>query len=215
MREEELKVLVACEFSGIIRDAFLSFGHDAISCDLLPTKSPGPHYQGDVLRILNNGWDLMIACPPCTCLTVTANKHFLCNPERWEKRYKAMLFVWELWNAPIEKIAIENPISVISSYIKKPDQIIHPYYFGDPIPKRTGLWLKNLPPLQYKMTGNMFGPKTAVEPEYVEYNSKKLKGGKSKYGVYGRLGKGHGKERSIFFPGIAKAMAAQWGQQTI
>lgn len=153
----------------------------------------------------------MVAHPPCTYLTTTANRYFLNNPERWKKRYEAMLFVWDLMNAAIEKIAIENPIGVISSHIRKPDQIIHPYYFGDPTPKRTGLWLKGLVPLRYDMADTMFSKKTSIEPEYIEYNCKKAKNGKSKYGLYGKLGKGHGKERSLFFPGVAKAMAEQWG----
>ena len=206
-----MKVLIACEYSGIVRDAFIASGHDVLSCDLLPTEAPGPHHQGDVFDIINDGWDLMIAHPPCTYLTSTANKYFLNNPERWKKRYEAMIFVWQLLNASIGKIALENPIGVISSHIRKPEQIIHPYYFGDPVPKRTGLWLKGLPPLQYQMTDTLFDLKTSVEPEYIEYNCKKAKSGKSKYGVYGKLGKGHGKERSIFYPGIAKAMAEQWG----
>ncbi len=137
-----MRVLVACEFSGIVRDAFISAGHTAVSCDLLQTESPGPHYVGDVFDIVNDGWDLMIAHPPCTYLTTSANRYFLNNPERWKNRYKAMVFVWELLNAPIEKIALENPVGVISSHIRKPDQIVHPYYWGDPVPKKTAFCLK-------------------------------------------------------------------------
>jgi len=206
-----MKVLIACEFSRTVRDAFLARGHAAISCDLLETESPGPHHQGDVFDIINDGWDIMICFPPCTHLTITANRHFKNNPDRWKKRYEAMVFVYELLNASIEKIAIENPIGVISSHIRKPDQIIHPYYFGDPIQKKTGLWLKNLPALQYEKQDGIFYKKTSTEPEFIEYNSKRTISGKSKYSKFGKLGSGHGHERSVFFKGIAKAMADQWG----
>jgi hypothetical protein len=208
---QKVRVLVACEFSGIVRDAFLNKGHDAISCDILPTESLGPHYQGDVFDIINEGFDLMIAHPPCTYLTAAANRSFLNNPERWKKRYEAMVFVYDLLNAPITKIAIENPIGVISSHIRQPDQIIQPYYFGDNQIKKTCLWLKGLPALSYSTTDTLFGPKTSVEPEYVEYNSKRNKCGRSKYPVLWGPGGRCGKKRSMFFPGIAKAMAEQWG----
>lgn len=173
-----MKILVACEFSGIVRDAFSRKGHDTWSCDIIPTESEltkqeGKHIQDDVLKHLDDGWDMMIAHPPCTYLTTSANKYFAGNPERWLRRYEAALFFWQLWNAPINKIAIENPIGIISSYIKKPDQIINPYYFGDPIPKRTGLWLRNLPPLTYALSDNLFSNRTSIDPEYIEYNSKK------------------------------------------
>ncbi len=207
---ERLRVLIACEYSGIVREAFKAKGHDAWSCDLLDTEIPGQHIKGDVLEILNDGWDMMIGFPPCTYLATSANAYFLANPERWEKRLKAMLFVWKLWKANVEKIALENPKSVISSWLRKPDQIIHPYYFGDPIPKTTCLWLKNLPVLKYSLKDDMFQKSTAVDPEYVLYNSKKTKSGKSRYSKFGKLGAGHGKERSIFYSGIANAMAAQW-----
>lgn len=206
-----MKVLIACEYSGIVRDAFLQRGHDVISCDLLPTERPGPHYQGDVFDIINNGFDLMIAFPPCTFLTVSGNRHFLNNPDRWKSRLDAVVFVYRLLNAPIEKIAIENPVGVISSHIRKPDQIIHPYFFGDPLEKRTGLWLKNLPLLKYSDSENLFDKKTTVKPEVFLFNSKRTKSGKSKYSIQGTLGSGKGKERSVFFPGTAKAMAEQWG----
>ncbi len=204
------RVLVACEYSGIVRDAFAAKGWDAWSCDILPAETEGNHYEGDVFDIINDGWDLMIAHPPCTFLTVAANRHIPGNPERWQKQTDALKFVYELMNAPIEHIAIENPIGVICTYIRKPEQIIQPYFFGDNIPKSTCLWLKNLPPLQYALEDNLFMRKTAVEPQYVIYNSAKNKSGKSKYSVMGRLGKGKGKERSKFFPSVAQAMAEQW-----
>ena len=197
-----MKVLVACEFSGIVRDAFLARGHDAWSCDLLPTESPGPHIQDDVLEILNDGWDMMIAHPPCTYLATSANRWFINNPERWKKRLSAIIFVHDLLSCNIKKICIENPKGVITSHIRKADQYIHPYEFGHPEPKLTGLWLKNLPELR---------PTNIVDPEYLLYNSKRTKSGKSRYSRFGKLGGGHGKERSVFFKGIADAMADQWG----
>ena len=139
------KVLVACEYSGRVRDAFIRNGCDAISCDLLPTDQPGPHYQGDVFDIINDGWDLMVAHPPCTHLAVSGARWF--HKKRQEQE-EALDFVRRLMSAPIEQIAIENPVSVISSLIRKPDQIIHPWMFGHGETKATCLWLKNLPPLQ-------------------------------------------------------------------
>lgn len=196
-----MKILIACEFSGIVRDAFMEKGHDAVSCDLLPTEAPGPHYQGDVLKILNKGWDMMIAHPPCTYLTVTANRSFFNNPDRWKKRYEAMLFVWQLFNAPIEKICIENPVGVISTYVRKPNQYIQPYQYGHTDSKKTGLWLKRLPLLK---------PTKSIKPEYIVAPSGK------------RMSKTHAmnpstnnlnnkKLRSKTYQGIADAMANQWG----
>jgi hypothetical protein len=210
-----MRVLIACEYSGIVRDAFSLQGCDAWSCDLLPTESEltnreGKHIQGDVLSVINNGWDLMIAHPPCTYLAVAGNRSICNNPERWKKRFEALSFVYELLNANIPCICVENPVSVISSYIRKPDQIINPYYFGDNIPKKTCLWLKNLPLLVHSESNTLFYESTHVVPEYHLYNSKKTKTGTSRYSVLGKLGKGKGKERSLFFPGIAQAMAEQW-----
>ena len=198
-----MKALIACEYSRIVSEQFAALGWDVTSCDLLPSEKPGKHYVGDVFDIIDSGWDLMIAHPPCTYLTVAGNRHIPGNVERWEKRLEALKFVYNLMNANIKHIAIENPIGVISSYIRKPEQIVQPYYWGDNIPKSTCLWLKNLPKLTWDES-------TYIEPEYIEYNSKKNKSGKSKYSVFGKLGKGHGHERSKFFPGMAKAMAEQW-----
>lgn len=142
------KVLVACEYSGRVRDAFLALGHDAMSCDMLPTETPGPHYQGDVRDVINDGWDLMIAHPPCTYLAVSGmhwTTRGLRDPQLTED---ALDFVRLLLEAPIERIALENPVSVISSRIRRPDQIIQPWWFGDDASKKTCLWLKNLPPLK-------------------------------------------------------------------
>jgi len=160
-----MKVLIACEYSGTVRDAFIAKGHDAMSCDLLPTAKPGPHYQGDVRDVLYDGWDLMIAHPDCTYLTVSAEWAYADKPKingkprnmkpgtligaaRREAREQALDFVALLMDAPIKRIAIENPVGAISTRIKKPDQMIQPYQFGHNASKRTGLWLKNLPKLR-------------------------------------------------------------------
>lgn len=182
-----MKVLVACEFSGIVRDAFIDAGHDAMSCDLLPTEVEGPHYKGDVLDILNNEWDLMIAHPPCTHLAVSGARWF---KDKQQEQAEALEFVRVLLNAPIPRIALENPVSVISTRIRKPDQIIQPWQFGHGETKKTCLWLKNLPPLE---------PTDIVD-------------GREPRVHHARPGPDRWKERSRFFPGIAQAMANQWGR---
>lgn len=196
-----MKILIACEYSGIVRGAFAKKGHDAWSCDLLPTESPGQHIQGDVLAIYGIEWDMMIAHPPCTYLTVTANRVFVNNPERWHQRLMAMKFVHFLLGMRIEKICLENPVGVISTHIRKPDQYIQPYQYGHKDSKKTGLWLKNLPLLK---------PTDIVEPEWIVPPSGK------------RMSKIHAKNpstnnplnsllRSKTYQGIADAMAEQWG----
>ena len=139
-----MKILVACEYSGVVRDTFIARGHEAISCDILPTEKEGPHYLGNVLDILHDGWDMMIAHPPCTHLAVSGAKWFKYKQKEQEE---ALGFVQVLLDAPIEKICLENPVSVISSKIRKPDQIIQPWQFGHAATKTTCLWLKNLPKL--------------------------------------------------------------------
>jgi site-specific DNA-cytosine methylase len=139
-----MKVLVACEFSGTVRDSFRKRGHYAVSCDLLPTETPGPHYQGDVQDILGDGWDMMIAHPPCTHLAVSGARWF---KDKQKEQEEALDFVRCLMAAPIPRIAIENPISIISSKIRKPDQIVQPWQFGHGETKATCLWLKGLPKL--------------------------------------------------------------------
>jgi hypothetical protein len=193
-----MKVLVACEFSGIVRDAFKAKGHDAWSCDLLPTEIPGQHIQGDVLAILNDGWDLMIAHPECTYLCVSGmhwTTRGLRDPHLTEN---ALAFAGKLLNAPIQKIALENPVSIISTRIKKPDQIIQPWYFGEDASKKTCLWLKNLPLL--KETNRLPG------------NNKTRRGNQTPSGQ-NNLGPSPGrwKDRSRTYPGLANAMAEQWG----
>jgi hypothetical protein len=181
------KVLIACEYSGTVRDAFIALGHEAMSCDLLPTDVEGPHYQGDVFDIINNGWDLMIAHPPCTHLAVSGARHFAAKKASGVQD-EALAFVQALMDAPINCIAIENPISIISSKIRKPDQIIQPWQFGHGETKSTCLWLKNLPKLI--PTEIVSGRETRVHkmpPSPLRW-----------------------KLRSTTYKGIAKAMANQW-----
>jgi hypothetical protein len=198
-----VRVLVACEFSGIVREAFKKRGHDAWSCDLLPTEIPGQHIQGDVLKILDDGWDLMIAHPPCTYLSYVANRSWN-NPGREEKRKDALEFFMQFINAPIEKVCVENPVGYPNTVYRKPDQIIHPYYFGDAFQKRTCLWLKGLPKLDYS--------KTLIdkpEPMYICQGPKSK--GKRINWCEGYRGGNRAHNRSRTFQGIADAMAEQWG----
>lgn len=194
-------VLVACEFSGTVRDAFAAAGHYAMSCDLLPTEAPGPHYQGDVRDVLNDGWDLIVAHPPCTYLSVSGmhwTRRGLRDPQLTED---ALEFVQLLLDAPIPRIALENPVSVISSRIRKPDQIIQPHQFGHDASKKTCLWLKNLPLLQAT---------AHVAPRIVD--GRKRWGNQTDSGQ-NRLGPSEDRwaKRSATYPGIAQAMADQWG----
>ncbi len=196
-----MRVLVACEYSGRVRDAFIAAGHEALSCDLLPTDSPGPHYKGDVRDVLYDGWDLMVAHPPCTYLSVSGmhwTTRGLRDPRLTED---ALDFVKLLMEAPIHKIAIENPVSVISSRIRKPDQVINPYEFGHDASKKTCLWLKNLP---------LLAPTQLVQPRVV--NGKRRWGNQTDTGQ-NKLAPSadRWKVRSTTYQGIADAMAAQWG----
>lgn len=183
-----MRVLVACEFSGVVRDAFATLGHDAWSCDLLPSEQPGNHWVGNVLDFMLSAgpWDLLIGFPPCTHLCVSGARWF--KDKVWEQR-GALLFVTCLLEAPIHHIALENPIGVISTQIRKPDQIIQPWQFGHGETKATCLWLKNLPKLI---------PTDIVEGR--EARVHKASPGPNRW-----------KERSRTLPGIAKAMAEQWG----
>jgi len=183
-----MRVLVACEYSGIVRDAFINQGHDAMSCDFLPTEKPGPHYQGDVKDIINQNWDLMICHPPCTHLAVSGARWF---KHKLKEQAEALDFVRFLLNVPVPKIALENPISIISSKIRKPDQIIQPWQFGHGETKATCLWLKNLNPLR---------PTNIVE-------------GREARVLLMPPGPDRWKERSRTFTGIGEAMAKQWGHE--
>lgn len=188
-----MRVLIACEFSGVVREAFRAKGHDAWSCDLLDTDIPGQHIQGDVLKILDDGWDLMIAHPPCKYICNGGNNWLNRRPDLdWRgNREKSAEFFMEFVNAPIDKIAVENPIGCMSSKYRKPNQIIRPFMFGHPYNKDVCLWLKGLPNLQ---------PTRIIDPPY-----KKLDFWSDKRNPNGRSLK------SITFQGIADAMAEQWG----
>jgi hypothetical protein len=199
----ELKVLVACEFSGIVREAFKEKGHDAWSCDILDTEIPGNHIKGDVLEILNDGWDLMIAHPPCTYLSNVANRVWD-NEGREYRRWEAIQFFMKLMLADINKICVENPVGVMNRAWRKPDQIIHPYYFGEPYQKKTCLWLENLDVLDYTDTRI-----TKPEPLYI-CQGEKSKGKKINW-CEGYRGGNRSHNRSRFWKGIAQAMADQWG----
>jgi hypothetical protein len=181
-----MRILVACEYSGTVRDAFIARGHDAMSCDLLPTERPGPHYQGSVLDVLGDGWDLMIAHPPCTHLAVSGARWW---KDKQEEQQQALTFVHLLMGAPIPRIAIENPVSKISTAIRKPDQIVQPWQFGHGETKATCLWLKGLP---------LLVPTQVVGGR--EARIHKMSPGPDRW-----------KERSRTYQGIADAMASQWG----
>ena len=183
-----MKVLVACEFSGIVREAFAKKGHDVLSCDLLDSEIPGNHHKGDVRDVLDENWDLMIAHPPCTFLSVSGARWF---KDRKKQQVEALDFVEELMNTNIPRIAIENPISVISSHIRKPDQIVQPWMFGHGETKATCLWLKNLPKLK----------------------PTKLVDGREQRVHHMPPTEDRWKNRSRTFNGIAKAMARQWGKE--
>jgi len=184
-----MRVLVACEFSGIVREAFAKRGHDAWSCDFLDTEIPGQHYKGDVHDLLDGNWDLMIAHPPCTHLAVSGARWF---SEKQQEQLQALKFVIELMTCKIPRICIENPVSIISTRIRKPDQTIQPWMFGHGETKATCLWLKNLPKL--KPTNIVDGREGRVWKESPSPN--------------------RWKKRSRTYQGIADAMAEQWGKLT-
>lgn len=181
-----MKVLIACEFSGIVREAFRLRGHEAVSCDLLDSEIYGLHYKGDIRDIIDDNWDLMIAHPPCTHLAVSGARWF---KYKQDEQKEALEFVQFLLDAKIPQIALENPISIISSRIRKPDQIIQPWQFGHGETKATCLWLKNLPLLE---------PTNIVEGR--ENKIHKMGPSENRW-----------KDRSRTYKGIAKAMAEQWG----
>ena len=198
-----MKVLIACEYSGIVRDAFIRQGHEAVSCDLLPTESEGPHYQGNLLDILDNDWDMIIAFPPCIYLCSSGLHWNKRVPGREEKTKQAFEFVMKIANANCERIAIENPIGCISTKWRKPDQIIQPYHFGEDASKATCLWLKNLLPLKSTKY---------VEPRIV--NGKKRWSNQTDSGQ-NKLppSQDRSKIRSKTYQGIANAMSIQWSKE--
>lgn len=196
-----MKVLVACEFSGVVRDAFAALGHDVLSCDLLPSETPGNHYRGNVLSLIDEGWDLMIAHPPCTFLS-NSGVSWLNHPKypnRWSDMRAGAEFFKELLNAPIPRIAVENPIMhkyAVSIIGRKKDQIIHPYQFGHYEQKATCLWLNNLPLL---IATSDFRAETKALP--IALKQKMWWGSTTN----------RARLRSVTYKGVAKAMATQWG----
>ena len=191
-----MRVLVACEFSGIVREAFRSRGHDATSCDVLPSELPGPHFQGPVELLLEEPWDMMVAFPPCTYLAVSGARYF---KDRRAQQLNAMAFVRLLISADIPRIALENPVGVISTRYRKPDQIIQPWQFGHPESKKTCLWLKGLPKL---------APTNVLPlPASGRWQNQTPSG-------QNRLGPSpdRARNRSRTYQGIAEAMAHQWGK---
>lgn len=184
-----MKVLIGCEFSGAVRRAFRERGHDAWSCDILPAADSSPyHIQADVLSVLGDGWDMAVFHPPCTYTSQAGYRWFKTQPDRMEKAWEGYEFFMKLVNAPIPKIAVENTRGLLWKWYRRPDQIVHPYYFGDPLTKATCFWLKGLPLLEA----------TDMCQEYF-VNYTKYKGGHN------------GRSRSKTWPGMAAAMAAQWG----
>ena len=197
-----MKVLVACEFSGTVRDCFIAMGHDAISCDFLPPAARGPHIQGDILDILYDpSWDLIIAHPPCTYLAASGLHWNKKIKGRAEKTEEALDFITAIWEAPVEKLCIENPVGCINTrldFMPKP-QYVQPYNYGEDASKKTGLWLRGLAPLE---------PTEVIEPRYVDGKPRWSNQGDT---GYDKFGGGQGKERSVTFFGLAAAMADQWG----
>ena len=193
-----MRVLVACEMSGVVREAFANRGHDAWSCDILPSLLPGNHVQGDVMRLLDDDWDMLIAFPPCTHLAVSGARWF---KDKAVEQQIAIKFFLDLTNAPIPRICIENPVGIMSTHYRKPNQYIQPWQFGHDASKKTGLWLKGLAPL--KATGNV---------------PARILGGKKRWGNQTDSGQNkltpsddRAMLRSLTYQGIAHAMADQWG----
>lgn len=194
---KKLRILIACEYSGAVRDAFIAAGHDAISCDLLPTDVPGPHYQGDVFNIINDGFDLMVAHPPCTYICVSGIHWNVKRPERAGQTDDALEFFRRLLAVDIPRIAIENPIGVASTRIRPADQTIQPWQYGHPESKATQLWLKGLP---------MLKPTNTLElPESGRWENQTASGQNNLPPSADRW-----KIRSATYAGIARAMASQW-----
>ncbi len=203
-----MRVLVACEYSGVVRDEFIKLGHDAMSCDLLPTDVPGPHYQGNVFDIINDGWDLMIGHPPCTFISRAGARWMyeggLLNQERLQKALDAKLFFLKLWTAPIKYICLENPTPLTILKMPQFTQAIQPFEYGHPYSKRTLLWLKNLPLLKPTKILKVYQP-------FLPSNTGGKKNGQSySFGVAKNW-----KESSTTFKGVAQAMAEQWSKPGI
>ncbi|HXJ38900.1 MAG TPA: hypothetical protein VNH18_06450 [Bryobacteraceae bacterium] len=196
-----MRVLVACECSGAVRDAFLARGHEAVSCDLIPSEQPGPHILGDALERLDDGWDMLIAFPPCTYLAGSGLHWNGRIPGRREKTEAALEFVRRLLNAPVNRIALENPVGCIGTRIRRPDQTIQPYEYGHDASKRTCLWLKNLPRLK---------PTMYVKPRIVDGRPRWSNQTDSGQNIL-TPSETRAADRAKTYAGIAKAMAEQWG----
>lgn len=208
-----MRVLVACEESQVVCKAFRERGHEAYSCDLQVCSGGHPewHIQGDIFEVLYNGWDLMVGHPPCDYISYVGTRHWN-EPGRLLKRLAALDFFAKLWLAPIDRICLENPKGCASPTIAKYTQEIQPYYFGDHQMKTTWLWLKNLPQLQYRLEHNLFGESTSVgKPEPIYHLATNGKPIHFIEGIRGMNAMERKKARSKFWPGIAKAMAEQWG----
>ena len=205
MDEFKVKILIACEFSGTVRDSFLKLGHDAISCDLEETLSPGPHYQGDVMDIINDGWEMMIAFPPCTHLAVSGARHFE-QKKADGRQQQGIEFFLKMVNADIPRISVENPIGIMSSLYKQPSQVIQPWEYGHRTTKATCLWLKNLPlltPTNIVDKGEVWVAKSGKRMSQWFYDSSCLPP------------KERERMRNKTFQGIADAMANQWGTEKV
>ena len=201
-----MRVLIACEYSGAVRDEFIKLGHDAMSCDLLPTDVPGPHYEGDVFDIINDGWDMMIAHPPCTFLSKAGARWLYptagnLDQTRFLKGINGKEFFMKLFNAPIQFICLENPTPLKIFKLPEPSQVIQPFEFGHPYSKRTLLWLKNLPPLRNTKKLNNYTPFLPSNTGGAKRNQKHSRGTAKNW-----------KEASTTFEGVAKAMAEQWSE---
>lgn len=200
----KLLVLIACEESQTVCKAFRTLGHEAYSCDIIQCSGGHPewHIQGDAIEaIRSRDWDLVIAHPPCTYLTCAANRSFVNNPDRWKKRLEAMMFIYQIFNLKIKRLAIENPKGVISTHIRKPDQYIEPFQFGHPDSKKTGLWLKGLP---------LLNSTNIVSPEYILSKTDGKRYSKTAWSTPSTNSPENAKLRSKTYQGIADAMADQW-----
>jgi hypothetical protein len=195
-----MRILVGCEFSGTVRDAFIALGHDAMSCDVLPTESPGPHYEGDVLDVLNDGWDLAVFHPPCTYLAKSGLRWMYEQPDRWQHLIDGAVFFRTLLEAPIPRVAVENPSMhrwATKIVGRRYDQLVQPYEFGHTERKGTGLWLRGLPPL---LATHDLKAETMALPAIERDRCHWAPPGADRW-----------KRRSMTYPGIAAAMAMQWG----
>lgn len=203
-----MDILVGCEFSGVVRDAFRARGHNAYSCDLEPSEDMTYHLQCDIFDVLYQGWDLMVAHPPCTYLSVSGLHWNKNNPERTKKTEEGLQFVQLLMDAPIEKICIENPIRCISSRIRKPDQIIQPYEFNHDASKRTSLWLKNLAPLAIDPINRFPGRKVIYNGKERERWGNQTDSGQNILGPSNH----RARLRSVTYTGLAEQMSLQWSE---